>query len=965
MNNNLIVPECDTLFSYALKCHKSLTLETLSNVSNQLLTPFESDLKMSPDFWEYNLLKEVKESFSVIHQLFKYFHNRHPRNWVDFPEIVINDIDCGQGLYSLAIILSMFNEVNISKIKSVNLISSDRKAVSRALLYYSLFCPSVKVKYVLKDAETIDKELLCDSIFTINILHNFTLKYTHPSIVLSDIYKKSHFLYSCCLVIEEISNLFNEELISSEAFNIFATQLDQYCKFSNYDIFTYNTNKKSELNRTFSIALFDCSSLQDIKTIQLRDPYFTSLCPGTFIKTLINHKRNKLYFEQPLEDSPLLDELSNYLKVSLNDREPSEDYKNKYSDEFYSYNLDPHSCREIASKFHQGHLAHALKCKMDCGKQILDLYFYAASKGNPECYNNIAVLYLYAREDLFGENYEEEAIKYLKIAMSEGSACAAFNLACLYFEKEQNEEAIECLKIALKKDYIIAIFNLALIYHFGLYDEDIDVNKSILLYKKVINLYLKDCDKQNLYAYNSSILNLMLLYYKLNKDFIYIADLYASVVEPNEHIRYAYNTLTLLEIGYSSDEYFNLLRKKQSSDNEPSFYEFNRIIAKHKGFSTKKISVQKDEPSALSELEHFLAIDANDWPDKELIILPVLAHWYYCSNQFEKAKELFLKAANLNTSKACSYLTNIQLIEKSDDSIWQRFAMGEGCLTCNEYSCYNENKRRCPKAMWHWGLHLKEIGDSSAAESIFKAAVEQRHASSAYELSAQKLINSLVPKEKHDVMAEPNFCLTGSEIPLHIKPIIPYLSQPQYKELITLSAEEGNRKAKKLVKHVAKSLKNKLEFYYWVAINGNLEEMFEAISEITSLRITGDYFEPSSDIEKDFIFLANKIAENITDDIKSIQFTCNLAAFYLKGDCNQTALKLYNLAKGKGADVDLDIALLKDAIEYENRIYRRNYHNDYYDYDYDYRQETWYALTDGMYGDMPDGFDGDYDFLGF
>lgn len=39
------------------------------------------------------------------------------------------------------------------------------------------------------------------------------------------------------------------------------------------------------------------------------------------------------------------------------------------------------------------------------------------------------------------------------------------------------------------------------------------------------------------------------------------------------------------------------------------------------------------------------------------------------------------------------------------------------------------------------------------------------------------------------------------------------------------------------------------------------------------------------------------------------------------------------------------------------------YYQDYED-EHDYRQDTWDAMTDGMYGDMPDGFDGDYDFLG-
>jgi hypothetical protein len=27
--------------------------------------------------------------------------------------------------------------------------------------------------------------------------------------------------------------------------------------------------------------------------------------------------------------------------------------------------------------------------------------------------------------------------------------------------------------------------------------------------------------------------------------------------------------------------------------------------------------------------------------------------------------------------------------------------------------------------------------------------------------------------------------------------------------------------------------------------------------------------------------------------------------------------------------------------------------------------DTWDAMTDGMYGDMPEGFDGDFDSLGF
>lgn len=36
----------------------------------------------------------------------------------------------------------------------------------------------------------------------------------------------------------------------------------------------------------------------------------------------------------------------------------------------------------------------------------------------------------------------------------------------------------------------------------------------------------------------------------------------------------------------------------------------------------------------------------------------------------------------------------------------------------------------------------------------------------------------------------------------------------------------------------------------------------------------------------------------------------------------------------------------------------------YDDYD-ELMRDTWFAMTGGMYGDMPKGFDGDFDWLGF
>lgn len=36
--------------------------------------------------------------------------------------------------------------------------------------------------------------------------------------------------------------------------------------------------------------------------------------------------------------------------------------------------------------------------------------------------------------------------------------------------------------------------------------------------------------------------------------------------------------------------------------------------------------------------------------------------------------------------------------------------------------------------------------------------------------------------------------------------------------------------------------------------------------------------------------------------------------------------------------------------------------DDYFD-DEDYMRDAWDAMTDGMYDDMPEGFDGDFDWL--
>lgn len=56
--------------------------------------------------------------------------------------------------------------------------------------------------------------------------------------------------------------------------------------------------------------------------------------------------------------------------------------------------------------------------------------------------------------------------------------------------------------------------------------------------------------------------------------------------------------------------------------------------------------------------------------------------------------------------------------------------------------------------------------------------------------------------------------------------------------------------------------------------------------------------------------------------------------------------------------------LIKGKEEYKDSL-DRWYASDDYNDSSDYMRDTWDAMTDGMYGDMPDGFDGDFDFMGY
>ena len=87
----------------------------------------------------------------------------------------------------------------------------------------------------------------------------------------------------------------------------------------------------------------------------------------------------------------------------------------------------------------------------------------------------------------------------------------------------------------------------------------------------------------------------------------------------------------------------------------------------------------------------------------------------------------------------------------------------------------------------------------------------------------------------------------------------------------------------------------------------------------------------------------------------------------LKSDNLRKAEEYYLLAKAKGCpDLDSVLENINRQIACEEmEMWEMSRRYDDYNDDHDWMQDTWDAMTDGMYGDMPDGFDGDFDFLGY
>lgn len=128
-------------------------------------------------------------------------------------------------------------------------------------------------------------------------------------------------------------------------------------------------------------------------------------------------------------------------------------------------------------------------------------------------------------------------------------------------------------------------------------------------------------------------------------------------------------------------------------------------------------------------------------------------------------------------------------------------------------------------------------------------------------------------------------------------------------------------------------------------------------------------------VEKHTVIGAYKITDVFFINISDYTRLC------LRGQCTNLEINhiISGFKNGKAEVIhflmegEREGCLCRDIIDFQGRILKREpieeeesiLYTDYDDYFEYTEKDTWYAMTDGMYGDMPDEFDGDYYFLGY
>ena len=302
-----------------------------------------------------------------------------------------------------------------------------------------------------------------------------------------------------------------------------------------------------------------------------------------------------------------------------------------------------------------------------------------------------------------------------------------------------------------------------------------------------------------------------------------------------------------------------------------------------------------------------------------------------------------------------------QLDEEEVMAIWHEYAYGNGCETCHECSSYDKTSRCCPKAQFNWARKYEK--DKAVAKFLMEAAMRQGYNAALQYLAVDRVKDELLPNA--EITPLDNFFFNRGIVPSAYRQIIPVFTSDCHYKLLCRAADNGSKKAAALLREVSKLRNSNFEKIYWSALTANIKEQISILQKITNKDFANGFFRPSNFAEQDLITISNKRAEQfIGEKEDAFAFLKTLAEFYVRGEMYSKAVELYKIAASKGFDVSKRINELEEEIEQINKEYSYDHDYDYYE-EPDYAQDTWDAMTDGMYGDMPEGFDGDYSFLGY
>lgn len=965
-NHKQIVSERNTYFSSLISQKTHWTVEGILDISKELLTPFKSikEDSIEPSI-EVSMLYDIVYLLPYKLECYKSVVNALYKNrGMACDDLTINVFNADCGIDSIAFVNALINKgYKIEDIKTIRLFSSNEVKLKRAILLHKKLYTSIPLEAYNMNIKEINNECMCSSLFTINLFaHTFNLaKDIHKEI--SRIIIGSHYIYSHSIFFENISSNRMPQVSSIDC-NFYWQDLN-ICRFYKNDSRNFSFDSMNPIEGERYYAQYAIFSNLSFESLDIKHEYkivLEGLCPGVPVKTLFNQNMTSLFFDQPFQNKGLCNEIDN-TKVVMQGL----DYNHIWSDTKIDYTL-----RKVIEEFPQYSISEGLNNNEEWAREVLAYYLNAAEKGNTQCYNNIGILKSlcnYSTDDLNDINSErnKEIVHFFTLASSGGDVNAMINLASLYMYFREYANAIKYYKMASDNGEAAGSYSMGIVYHFGLYDNSKNKDLAIRYYKKGIKQYLKEheSDSSNSTLINNCCLNLIILMYENNYTLCDITKEFNKIPKASSELTYAY-TIISNNLSNKAKDFFKVLKLKSPDKDEPAFVTYNRICALYNGIKSGNDCLESDKELALKQLKELANTECPNWPDWEKYIWSKLALWTYEAKESSAIYSTYwIKASNANPEKSCAYRTNLALSDQLDEeevmSIWYEYAYGNGCETCHECSSYDKNSRCCPKAQLIWARKYEK--DPSVAEFLIKSSMRQGYNNAIEYLAVDKVIDELLPSAEISSLDKISFKWFGIIPPAYRQIITEFTSDSRYK-LLCRAADNGSRKAASLLVEASRLRNSNFENIYWSALIAKIPEQISILQKITNKNFDNDFFRASSLAEQDLITLSNKRAEQfLGEKEEAFAFLKTLAEFYVRGELYSKAVELYKIAASKGCEVNKRIDELEEEIERINREYSYNRDYGYYD-EPDYAQDTWDAMTDGMYGDMPDGFDGDYDFLG-